>query len=241
MVCQSNDAYERETINIKALAANRVAGILVSTSQETVNFAHLKTVLKQGIPLVLFDRIVEELQVSKVIVDDFEGAYKAVTHLIENGRTRIAHLAGNGTLYVSRKRREGYEAALRDHGLPLPSEYVISGGYHEEDGRSAARKLCRLHQLPDAVFAINDPVALGAFNYFQQNNIAIPDQIALVGFSNNPNTALVTPRLTTVSQPAFEMGKTAASLLLQKLNHKDDNKPPETVILKTKLVVRESS
>jgi len=240
MVCQSNDTYERESINTKALAAQRVAGMLVSTSQETKNFEHLKTIMRQGIPLVLFDRIAEGIKASKVVVDDLEGAYNAVAYLIKQGRRRIAHLAGSNTLYVSRKRREGYEAALKDNGLSVRPEYIITGGYHEEDGRSGAAELIKLSEPPDAVFAINDPVALGAFSYWQDHGITIPDDIALVGFSNNPNTTLVRPRLTTVNQPAFEIGKTAASLLLKKLDSKIETQE-ETIILKTELVIRESA
>jgi len=241
MVCQSNDTYEREVINTRALAANRVAGMLVSASQETVDFGHLRTVIRQGIPLVLFDRIVEKLPVSKVIVDDFEGAYRAVSFLIAKGRRRIAHLAGTPTLYVSRKRREGYEAAMRDHGLALRSEYIVEGGYHEEDGRRGAARLMSLPETPDSIFAVNDPVAIGAFVRLQSLGIAIPDQVGIVGFSNNPNAALVRPRLTTVNQPAFEIGSTAASLLLDRIGGKETDQVNETIILKTSLVVRESA
>lgn len=241
MVCQSNDTYEREVLNIQALAANRVAGMLVSTSQETIRFDHLQTIMRQGIPLVLFDRVAEDLRVSKVIVDDFEGAFTAVCHLIQRGKKRIAHIAGTPTLYVSRKRREGYEAALRAHDLPILQEYIVTGGYHEEDGRAGAEKLMSLPEPPDAIFTINDPVAIGAFMHIRDRDIKIPEDVALVGFSNNPNTALMRPRLTTVNQPAFEIGRTAASLLLQKIEGPVDNQETETVVLKTELVIRESS
>ena len=241
MVCQSNDTYEREVINTRALAANRVAGMLVSLSQGTTNVAHLRTVMQQGIPMVLFDRVAEDLEVSKVIVDDFEGAYGAVSYLIGTGRRRIAHLAGSTSLYVSRKRREGYEAALRDHGLPLRPEYILNGGYHEEDGRVGMTRLLALREPPDAVFAINDPVAIGAFLLLREKGFAVPGDIALVGFSNNPNTALTTPRLTTVNQPAFEIGRQAVSLLLKNFASKNMPPPVETVILKTQLIIREST
>jgi len=241
MVCQSNDTFTRETINTRALVANRVAGMLVSISQETRDFQHLKTVMAQGIPLVLFDRIVEDLAVSKVVVDDFQGAYNAVSHLIGRGRKRIAHIGGRNSLYVSRKRREGFEAAMRDNNIPIRSEYIVPGGYHEEDGRAAARLLCGLQPPPDAVFAINDPVALGAYMYCIDSGIKIPEELGLIGFSNNPNTTLIRPRLTTVSQPAFEMGRVAASLLLKKLDTSSRSGRAETVVLKTELVVREST
>jgi len=241
MVCQSNDTYIRETINTRALAANRVAGMLASISQETHDFEHFKTIMAQGIPLVLFDRIVEDLEVSKVVVDDFNGAYNAVSYLIRQGRKRIAHIGGRNQLYVSRKRREGFEAALKDNNMSPDPEYIVTGGYHEEDGRFAAQELCRLATPPDAVFAINDPVALGAYMHFRNSGIKIPEEIALIGFSNNPNTTLIRPRLTTVSQPAFEMGKVAAALLLKKLGSSSMTSSEETVVLKTELLIRESA
>jgi len=240
MVCQSNDTFEREIINTRALAANRVAGILVSTSQETTNFDHLKQIISQSVPIVLFDRVVEELAVPKVVVDDFKGAYRAVSHLIETGRTRIAHLTGANSLYVGRKRREGYEAALRDHGLPVRDDLIIRGGYHEEDGRHGASRLLAMNELPDGIFAINDPVALGAFLHLQDNRIRIPEQVGIVGFSDNPNASLIRPALTTVSQPAYEIGKTAASILLDILNGEMDRQDT-TIMLETKLVVRGST
>jgi len=240
MVCQSNDRSEREIINTRALAANRVAGMLISTSQETTNFDHLEQIIYQGVPIVLFDRVVEELEVPKVVVDDFNGAYRAVSHLIETGRRRIAHLTGSNSLYISRKRREGYEAALRDHDLPVRGEYIIYGGYHEEDGRSGAMKLLELEELPDGLFAINDPVALGAFLHLQDQQVRIPEQIGVVGFSDNPNASLVRPALTTVNQPAYDIGKTAAAILLDILNGTRE-KQDITITLETKLVIREST
>jgi len=240
MVCQSNDTFQREIINTRALAANRVAGMLVSTSQETTGFDHLQQVISQGVPIVLFDRVVEELAVPKVVVDDFNGAYRAVSHLIETGRTRIAHLTGANSLYISRKRREGYEAALQDHGLPVQEAYIIRGGYHEEDGRRAAMELLEMETMPDGLFAINDPVALGALIHLQDNQVRIPEQIGIVGFSDNPNASLIRPALTTVNQPAYEIGKTAASLLLDILGG-TRSEQDTTIMLETRLVVRDST
>jgi LacI family transcriptional regulator len=240
MVCQSDDTFERETINTRALAANRVAGMLVSVSQETDDFTHLRQVLAQGVPIVLFDRVVDEIDAPKVVVDDFNGAFQAVTHLIEKGRTRIAHLTSARALYVGRKRREGYEAALEAHGLAMRPEYVVEGGCHEENGREGARRLLALEEPPDAIFAINDPVALGALLYLQDNRVKVPEQIGLVGFSDNPNTVLVRPTLTTINQPAYEIGKTAASILLDVLEGRT-LAHGTTITLETRLVVRGST
>ena len=241
MVCQSNDNYLREVTNTQVLAANRVVGILLSMSQETTDITHLKTVIDQGIPLVMFDRTTKELDVAQVIVDDFEGAYGAVSHLIKRGKKKIAHLTGTSAIHVSYQRQEGYKAALRDHGLPIIPEYIVSGGYNEEDGQRGAEILWNLEHRPDALFAINDPVALGAHLYFQDHQVAIPEEIALVGFSNNPNTRLVRPRLTTVNQPAFEMGKRAAQMILTQCNPKNKGEKKQIKVLKTHLIIRESS
>jgi LacI family transcriptional regulator len=240
MVCQSDDTFERETINTRALAANRVAGMLVSVSQETADFSHLRQVLAQGVPIVLFDRVVDEIDAPKVVVDDFNGAFQAVTHLLETGRTRIAHLTAAGTLYVGKKRRQGYEAALETNGLPVRPEYIIEGGCHEEDGREGARRLLALEEPPDGIFAINDPVALGALLYLQDHQVSVPEQIGLVGFSDNPNAVLVRPALTTINQPAYEIGKTAASLLLDILEGRTLERG-KTITLATRLVVRGST
>ncbi|WP_419176586.1 LacI family DNA-binding transcriptional regulator [Desulfosediminicola sp.] len=240
MVCQSADTVAREVLNIRALAANRVAGMLVSISQETTSYDHLELVVRQGIPLVLFDRVAEDLKVSRVIVDDYKGAYEAVQHLVERGRKRIAHIGGTRSMYVSRARRQGYEAALRDNGLQVSDDYILYAGYHEEDGRRAAERLMSLPEPPDAIFTINDPVAIGAFVYLDEVGVKIPDDVALVGFSNNPNTALVRPKLTTVNQPAFEIGRRAAELLLKNLTS-ESAPATETIVLPTTLVVREST
>lgn len=149
------------------------------------------------------------------------------------GKRRIAHLGGSRQFYVCNKRRLGYEAALRDHGQAARPEYIITGGFHEEDDRS-------LREPPDAVFAINDPLALGAFSYCQVHGITVPDDITLVGFSNNPSTTWVRARLTAVSQPPFEIDKTAASLLLRKRAGKKIYSV-KTIVLKTELVNRESA
>jgi LacI family transcriptional regulator len=215
--------------------------MLVSVSQETTDYAHLQGVMDQGIPLVLFDRATKDIQASSVVVDDFNGAYNGVCHLVARGYERIAHLAGSATLYVGRERRSGYEAALREHGLPVREEYIVTGGYHEEDGRIGMQRLLDLAHPPDAVFALNDPVALGAFVYLQELGIKVGEEMGLVGFSNNPNTTLVRPRLTTINQPAFEIGSTAARLLLKTLTNGSTVHTVEMVTLKTELVIRESS
>jgi LacI family transcriptional regulator len=241
MVCQSSDTYQREVINTTALVANRVDGMLVSVSQETTDVAHLQAVMGQGVPLVLFDRVFEKLGASMVVVDDRRGAYGAVAHLFRQGYRRIAHITGARHLYISRERLAGYAAALRDHGLPLEQGLIVEGGCQESDGRNGAASLLALSEPPDAIFAVNDPVAIGAYIFIKRAGLKIPGDVALVGFSNNPVSALIEPPLTTVNQPAFDMGKTAAGLLLKQIEGEDKPFVPITKVLKTELIVRQST
>ena len=240
MVCQSNDTMEREILNTQVLASHRVAGMLVSVSQETASFEHLEAVRQQGIPMVFFDRVVKSLGASTVVVDDADGAYNAVTHLIGRGYKRIAHLAGTQAISVARYRLEGYRRALMDHGMEMDKKLVVYGGFHEQNGQEGAAELLTQEEPPDAIFCVNDPVAIGAFMYCREIGKRIPEDVALVGFSNNPVTALVDPPLTTVDQPAFEIGAEAANMLLEQF---DREEPPEaeTRTLKTTLVVRRST
>lgn len=240
LVCQSVESYARELINIKTLVANNVAGILVCPSLETVDPAHINEIQKKGLPIVLFDRTINGLEASSVIVDDFAGAYQAVSYLIQNGYKKIAHLTGSDTMYVSKKRKEGYLAALRDSDLEAHPEHIIVCGIYEEDGVQGTEKLLALPNKPDAIFAFNDPVALGVLQSLRDNNIKIPEEIGIIGFTNNSEAAIVTPRLTTINQPAVEIGQTAAKLLLKSLTKGQDKQLCETIVLETELVVRES-
>lgn len=241
MVCQSNETLAREILNTQALVANRVAGLLIAISSETTSYEHLSGVLRHGVPLVQFDRVVEELETSKVVVDDYRAAYGAVTHLIESGYRRIGHLAGQDGIALNRRRYEGYRDALRDGGLRYEKKFHFHGGYRESDGLVGANRYLALDELPDAILAINDPVAVGIFSRFREVGVRIPDDVALVGFSDTPAAALIDPPLTTVYQPAFEMGQTAVSLLMKQFNSEDDMFVPETVVLDTKLLIRGSS
>jgi len=240
IVSQSNESYDRECVNVRALISNRVAGLLISISQTTENSDHFKLLERQGIPFVFFDRVCEDIEASKVVVDDFDGAFNAVEHLIKSGYKRIAHLAGPKHLSISQCRLHGYLSALKKHKIPYDENLVVYGGLNEEDGARGFHKLLQLDQLPDALFAVNDPVAIGAFEKIKEHGLKIPEDIALVGFSNNPITRLVEPSLTTVSQPAYAVGKRAAKLLIEQVKS-GENFIPRKEVLKTELIVRDST
>ena len=240
-VCKSNEDYIREVINTRNLLSYSVAGIIVSLSQNTTDEEHLLAVQARNIPLVFFDRVSKNIKANKVIVDDEQGAYIAVDHLICSGYKRIAHLAGPDHLSISKNRLNGYKKALAKKKLPYKKEYVIHGGLDEEDGVRGFKQLMQLRPVPDAVFCVNDPVAVGVFMECKRRKVRIPKDIAIVGFSDNPITAMIDPPLTTVSQPAYEMGNVAAKMLLDEIGNKKDGYKPKTRRLKTELVIRKTS
>lgn len=236
-VCKSNEDYIREVINTRSLLSYSVAGIIVSISQNTQDTDHFNVVKARNIPLVFFDRVCE-VKANKVVVNDEQGAFSAVEHLIKSGYKRIAHLAGPSHLEISKNRIKGYKAALKKHRIAFKKNYIIDGGLDEKDGIRGFKKMMRLKPKPDAVFCVNDPVAIGVFMQCKEKKVRIPRQLAIVGFSDNPITALIDPPLTTVSQPAYEMGTVAAKLLLEEINNKGGTYNPRRRKLKTKLVKR---
>lgn len=255
IISQTGESYQHEVLNARALMEHRVAGMVVSISQETEDFEHFRSVMRRGVPVVFFDRAPEELEASKVVVDDRHGAHQATTHLIERGYKRIAHIAGPKNISIGRERLRGYREALTDKGMEYDPALVIDAGFMERDGAKAMRELLEKAPGVDAVFCANDPVAIGAFRYLREKGIAIPGQVALVGFSNNPVTGLIDPALTTVDQPTLAMGETAAQLLLEQIRagrqaserEREEGREntvkvvPETRVLGTELIVRQSS
>lgn len=241
IVCQSNETYDREVLYTRTLVSHRVAGLLVSLSQTTQNLDHFKALQRRGVPIVFFDRVNDDIEASKVVVDDYNGAFAAVDHLIKSGYKRIAHLAGPKNLSISKYRLKGYKDALKQGNRPYHDELVVYGGLDDTDGVVGFQKLLSLEILPDAVFAVNDPVATGAFMTIKEHGLKIPDDIALVGFSNTNVSSLLDPPLTTVEQPTYEIGKTAVQLLLEQINNNEENFVPQFEVLKTHLIIRGST
>lgn len=240
IVSQSNEDHKREEINLNSMSLNRVAGILVSISQTTTSSEHFQNLINDGIKMVFFDRIREDLDVYKVIIDDYRSSYDAVKYLIGKGYKRILHLAGPQNIGVCQLRKNGYENAMRDSNLG--SEILtIEGGMHEKDGIENIEKLILSDEIPEAVFAVNDPVAIGAFKRLKEAKIRIPDQVGIIGFSNNPITEMIDPPLTTVDQPAFMMGKKAAEILIDQIEGNKNLPEDKTFKLDTTLIVRQSA
>lgn len=241
IISQSYDNYDKEVQTIDALFRARVDGIIASIGKNTEDFEHFKRAQQKGMPLVLFDRTTDELEVSQVLIDDYYGAYKIVEHLIEQGCRRIAHFTNPKKVSVFKERLRGYTDALKDNGLPFDEQLVVQSNLQLEDGRASMEQLLKLKEMPDAVFSASDFAAMGAMQVLKEQNIRIPEQIALAGFSNDPFTSFTDPPLTTVDQLSRTMGKMAAELFFQQLKSEDTKYIPQKTVLKPELVIRKSS
>lgn len=241
ILCQSNESYEREVLNTRMLIQQRVAGIIVSISQTTKDGSHFKELIEHGVPLVFFDRVCPDVNAHKVVIDDENSAYEAVSYLIKKGYKNIAHLAGPTDLDICANRYRGYTRALQAGNISSNNELVIFGGLHEQDGYNSMSILLDQSKKIDAVFAVNDPVAIGAFQKIKEAGLKIPDDIGIIGFSNNKITGLIDPKLTTVDQPSYSMGKKAAEILIELIKNENKKILPITEILAANLIVREST
>ncbi len=241
-IYQSHEKYDREVLNVKHIYTRRADGILVSLAIETTNYDHFQRLQDQSFPMVFFDRVWEESITNKVVVDDFDGAYKATEHLIQQGCRRVAHLAGPDSLSISQKRLHGYRAAMLDHNLPIPDGYVVRSDLTTEGALTVADQLLDHPNRPDGIFSANDRMALGLHLAIRKRGLTMPGDIALIGFTNLPMAIMIDPPLSSMVQPAFEMGQTAARLVIDQI---ETDGPIERVaathVLKTTLLVRPSS
>lgn len=244
IISQSNDSPEQEKSNIKALLESQVDGILASYAKKTTDFDHYKEIVRQGVPLILFDRLhetLESLEVGSVVIDDYLGAYKATEHLVEQGCRRIAHFSGPQHVSIYKERRRGYEEALKRHNIPIDERLIVESNLKLEAGRTLGEELLTWNQLPDAVFSSSDYGAVGAMEILKEHDIKIPDDIAMVGFSNESFTSFVDPGLTTIDQHGEKMGHFAAQLFLDQVSDDKDARTPSKTVLNPQLIVRESS
>jgi len=241
IISQTNESLDREVSDITNMISQRVDGLLVSPSKETDSYDHLRKVKKLGIPLIFFDRICEELQLSQVTVDDYEGAFQATEHLIQQGCKRIAHIAGPPKLCITKNRMQGYKDALKKYEIEIDPALVVSTNTIQfDEGREVVKTLLKSSRLPDGIFTSNDPIAIGAMDIIKKNGLRIPEDIAIIGFSDWQISEFVEPPLSSVFQPGFEMGQTAARLFIEQVADKE-NFVPKSKVLKTRLSIRQSS
>lgn len=240
-ISQSNDNFEKENKIAQTLFANRVDGLIISIGMETISTDHLKLFSDKNIPILFFDRVVDEIESHKIVVDDYGGSYKATQHLISTGAKRIAHIGGPLTLKIYSNRQKGYCQALTDAGLEIDDSLIINNSLTRSEGTKAIEKLLKNKILPDAIFCANDTTALSVIIHLQKCDIKVPDDISIIGFSNEPFSEVVTPSISTVKQPGFIIGKKAAELIIDQILSKKKKINFKTIVLPTELIIRKSS
>lgn len=240
LITESQETMKVEERNLKLLESNMVEGILISITREGENSDLYQEMIDSGIPIVFFNRVCSKVIAPKVIIDDYKMAFFATEHLIYNGFKKIYHFAGPENLSVSKERKRGFLDAMNKHHRSITENSVTKAGVFSDKGYLAMQSLIEKNDLPEAIFCFNDPTAFGALKALKEAGLKCPDDIALVGFSETELAQLVEPTLTSVEQPTFEMGETAAKLLLELINQ---TPPPEpkTISLHAKLNVRKSS
>lgn len=241
IITQSNESYQKECDSIDTLLYTQVDGIIASMANETVDLSAYEKIKSKGIPLILFDRGENDLNVDYIGIDDYNSSHLIVEHLVENGCKRIAHIGGYKRTRIFNNRIRGYIDALKKHNLPLDEELLTESGLTIEDGREKMLKLLSLATQPDAVYVAGDYAALGALQVLKEKNIKIPEEIALVGFGNEPFTDMVTPRISSVHQHSAEIGKRAANTFLKYVGQETIDQQLNKIILNAELIVRDSS
>jgi len=241
ILTNANEQFEREKHAIQTLRSQQVDGILISSSLTENDYSFYESILQAGTKLVFFDRCVDGLGASCVHVNDNKSSEGMTNHLIEkHGYQKIAHFSGPREVAIGRERFQGYRRALENHGIEYREEWVIESGFKEEGGYNAMQKLLSLPEgsRPEAVVCVNDPAAFGAMEAVKEAGLKIPEDIAITGFSDEIRAPLVSPPLTTVHQPAYDVGKQAAEKLLKVIEN--ENEAAEDIEIKASLTIRKS-
>lgn len=244
VISQNHESYERELVSTQYLAQRRVDGLLVSLSGESNDLEHFKELQTKGLPIVFFDRVPQDYITHKVIADNFAGAYEATEHLIEQGFRRIAHLTSPSWLSITYERLEGYKKALQNHAIPLEESYIkycSHGGMILEEVEKAVMELINHPNRPDAIFTGGDRLTTTCISLIMKEKLRIPEDVAIVGFTNLVTAHLLNPALSAVRQPAYEMGQLATEFLIDLIERPKATIRFETKKLDTHLVIRDSS
>ncbi len=239
IICQSYEKARVEEECINTLLKAKVDGILVSTTPNSKKTSY-NSIIQKGIPLVFFDRRKKIKGVSSVTIDDFNAGYISTIHLVQQGFKNIAHFRGDYSIEIFKQRYMGYEQALIDSGLEIRKDYVVKTNSTIQDGKNAVRHLMNLDVTPDAIFSSSDFNALGAIKELKSLGYNVPNEIGIVGFSNEPFTNFVELTISTVNQFPVEMGEKTAAVLLEQINS-DKHVKPKEVVINPKLLIRDSS
>lgn len=241
IISQSSEQAAKEIASAKTMFNNRVDGLLVSLAYDTEDIKHFDQFFKKNIPLIFFDRVMDHPDCTNVLIDNRKGAYEATSHLIEQGCRRIVHITATPKRNVYIDRLAGYKQALADKQVPFNEEYVLINNLSQEAGVQAAETILEMNPLPDAVFAANDNCAVGCMLALKKAGIRIPQDIAFVGFNNDPVSTVIEPNLTTINYPGYKMGEMAAGSLINHLNGITSIATTNTILLRSELIIRASS
>lgn len=237
MVAQSNEKYEREVEICRNFYKSRVCGVIVSQAKDTVRYDHFQRLIDNGIPLVFYDRISTGVDSSRVVVDDYMGAFTAVSHLVDTGCRRIAFYGAPLTLEISKNRLNGYKDALLKHGIKI-DESLICYCDNRTDAEAITPQILQRDDRPDGFFAVNDDTAIGILYTVKRMGIRVPDDIGICGFTNGYRAIACDPMLTTVEQRGFQVGEEAANILIQQVEGLIPKNKVERRVVRTKLIVR---
>ncbi|CAM3838902.1 LacI family DNA-binding transcriptional regulator [Mucilaginibacter galii] len=244
IITQTHESAERELANVQHLLSRQVDGLLVSLSAQTVDTSVYEQLHSKGFPIVFFDRVAQHIPTHRVVVNNFDAAFKATESLIKSGFKRIAHLTSTSNLMISQERFKGFKAALEKHGLDFPETYFRQcnhGGVLKDEIEQAVEGWMNLPSPPDAILSTNDRLTTGCVPILKRLGYKIPDDVALAGFTNSDVAELFDPPLTVVRQPAFQMGQMATELLVKTIESKKAVETYTTEVLETELICRESS
>lgn len=236
----SAEDQDRECRALTALEAKRVDGILISTAQSSDDVTPYKELIDAGLPMVFFDRCVYNIGASCVSMNDLESSREITEHLIQHGYKKIAHLSGPPKVSIGKKRLDGFLKALKEHNLEVRDDWIQESGFQEKGGYDAMMRILENSDgdRPEAVVAVNDPAAFGAMQAILDNGLRIPDDIAIVGFTDDIRAKLMPVPLTTIRQPAYEMGKKAAEKLIKVIDKEDE--AVEEIVIESQLIIRQS-
>ena len=234
----SQENAEREKKHLQTLLSMRVDGIIISISENTYEKEIFDSVKKMGIPLVFVDRVLDIPGFSSVAVDDKKGTFKAVEHAIKVGYSKIGHLAGYRQINIGSKRYAGFEEAMKYHGLKINPDWIVEGGFGEEDGYNGFMKMYKSGSLPEFIFTVTYPVALGAYAAIEDVGLKIPNDIDIMCFGNSDVTRFISPSLSCVNQPTEQLGKKAVELVLEHIEN--PNMENKNVEVETDIILRET-
>jgi LacI family transcriptional regulator len=240
IISQSQESWKKEISCISTLFNSRVDGLLVSLAFDTKNLEHFNILLNKDIPVVFFDRVTDCNRCISIVIDNYKAGYEATSHLIEQGCKRIVHIGGNLLRNVYSERFRGYKQALTDNKIEFEQNLVVICDMSGQASTDAAKKILKMLSRPDGIFTSNDTTAVATMVELERAGVIIPDEIAVVGFNNDPISQVIRPNLTTVDYPARQIGEIAATSLINKLKN-SESANFSTIILKHDLICRQSS